>query len=106
VRPRLEKELERACVGEEDGWVRFEIAGSLFSLDRMKGGKLLLAVMGDDETPVFLKERAVELMREATETNFGYTAEASMDDNRDALKKWSDLLENDIPSHDALQRRP
>lgn len=91
--PMVERELEKAFAQEEDEWVRFEMAKALFSLDARAGGRLLLSMMSDEKMPTFLKAQSVRLLRKETGASFGYSPEATLRENREALRQWDELLD-------------
>jgi zinc/manganese transport system permease protein len=53
--PIVVRSLEKAFSEEEDQWVRYEIARSLYHLDPERGEKTLEMLLVDEETPEFLK---------------------------------------------------
>jgi zinc/manganese transport system permease protein len=96
--PLVERELEKAYSKEEDDWVRFEIARSLFSLNSVKGGGLLLSIIDDEEVPLFLRSQSVQLLREHTGKNFGYEPDGSPEKNRQAVDLWPKISNADRKS--------
>lgn len=88
----VEHALELAFAKEPDAWVRFEIASSMFELNRVKGGRALLSLMADEEMPVFLHSRAAAMLADLLDTDHGYRPGASPEENRESLDSLSDDL--------------
>ncbi len=93
----VERELERAFQDETDEWVRFEMASSLFELDRKRGGRALIELMANEDVPVFLRSRSAALLAGELGTDHGYRPEAGPGENRQALERLADDLAVDRP---------
>jgi len=65
--PLVLKALEKAFYREDDDWVMYEIAKSVYGIDRIKGRELLRLVIEEEEVPEFLKVEVVSLLEETTE---------------------------------------
>ena len=60
--PIVVRSLERAFSKEDDQWVRFEIARSLYAIDPVRGKKVLEILQVDEEIPEFLKYQISEIL--------------------------------------------
>ncbi len=60
--PIVVRSLEKAFSKEDDQWVRFEIARSLYAIDPVRGKKVLEILQVDEEIPEFLKYQISEIL--------------------------------------------
>jgi zinc/manganese transport system permease protein len=88
----VERELEEAFAGEEDDWIRFEMAKSLFALDWRKGGRLILSLMKNDDLPILIKKQGLELLSRRAGSDLGYDPDRSAYENREALERWETFI--------------
>jgi len=75
-----------------DPWVRLRGAQGLLERKELLGIQPLFDLM-DSDAPVFLKVQAVEVLRAAAHTDFGYDPQGSVEAQEEALKQWRAWLD-------------
>ncbi len=84
--------LQRLFYAEGDEYSKYKIAERLLIIDKKKGLKLFFEIISNSELP-FIKEEAIEKMRNITGNNFGFDSAKSNDENRNALEKWKNFID-------------
>jgi len=89
-------------VALEDPDSRLELIRGAIERDSNEGVALLVCFLTDDESPLFFRTEAVELLRVETGDDFGYDPEREPRENRAAIEKMRKEL---IGSHRHRQRQ-
>jgi zinc/manganese transport system permease protein len=76
----------------QDADSRLELIRGAIGRDSKEGLALLVCFLSDDESPLFFRTEAVELLRARTGGDFGYDPELEPRENRAAIEKMRDAL--------------
>ena len=76
----------------EDADSRLEYIRGAVGRDSREGLALLVCFLSDDETPLFFRTEAVDLLKAEAGEDFGYDPEREPSENRAALKKMREKL--------------
>ncbi len=83
--------LKKEFAKETDDFTKLEIAEKISAIDKKQGLLLILQILKNSELP-FVREEAVNKLRNTTGKNFGYDSEKDSKENSLSLRKWEDWI--------------
>ncbi len=86
-----EAKLKQLFQDNDDEYTKLKIANRMVRLNNKEGLDMFFNILTKTELP-FIKEEAIERMRNITGKNFGYDSESNGKENKEILKKWERLI--------------
>ncbi len=86
-------QFEKLFSENADDYIKLKIAEHTVSMDKKLGFSLFYKIISDDALP-FVKEEAIEKMKTISNNDFGYDSSKSKEDNKMALDKWKNWINN------------